>query len=242
MTPVQSRSRRESTNPSRPPRARPTYAPLDDMTLTFWMLDDDELVSGETAVPLVLGEGVTRPWKHGMPAGPVLVPVSDGAVEREDGILAVLVVVPGGGATAPSPSAVVARVNGAGAPAGMHLLRHADRIEVGRTVYWVSSAGIPREQAYDPAVHGEDVFCFLSKVRFAPGDALVACPGTPQRPCGMLISKRALEAGLTCHACGWNPDAPAWRPTPPRRAPAGSAADRLRARARARAERKEVRA
>ena len=60
--------------------------------------------------------------------------------------------------------------------------------------------------------HGEDLFCFRLKSRFEPGDALIVCPGAPNRACEMMYSQRAWDMGLACHACGWDPATPEWRP------------------------------
>ena len=211
---------------------KPTHA---RRALTLWHLVADEPVRSEAVDALVLRAGGARAWESSMPAeGPVLIPV----VERDgvDGVIAALVIPWGRGAAAWNEPAV----NGVRVLAGMHLVRHADRIEVGDDVFWVAAASVPREERYDPSVHGEDLFCFRTKARFAPGDPLVVCPGAPDKACGMMVAKRAWDIGLACHGCGWDPSAPEWQPPRWARARQVSAADRLLELARAQTRRQEV--
>ena len=56
-------------------------------------------------------------------------------------------------------------LNGRPLWSGMHGLRHADRLDINGHEIWVAASASIEASAYDPAVHGEDVFCFLTKAR-----------------------------------------------------------------------------
>lgn len=102
--------------------------------------------------------------------------------------------------------------------AGMHALRHADRLVVNGQSVWIAANFAFEAVAYDPAVHGEDLRCFISKARLSPGQEIVCCPGTPGHPCGQIYAKtswgRAMQsqAQMRCANCGFHPDAADWRP------------------------------
>jgi hypothetical protein len=124
------------------------------------------------------------------------------AAEREAGACALLLI---------QDSARGAMRNGERIGPGLHLLRHADRIQLGAQDLWVSVQPEPEETTYDPASHGPDLFCPRLQLRLRPGDPVVICPGPPPRPCGLLYDARAWEAGVRC-ACGFEPGAPPWHP------------------------------
>jgi hypothetical protein len=123
------------------------------------------------------------------------------------GILAVLLV----------PAALQGAVLAGGrrAGAGMHLLRHGDRIDFAGQTVWISADSQAKEVAYDPAAHGEDTYCTRTKARLKPGEPIVLCPGTPQVPCGLPYRLSAWELALQCPSCKFDPKAPAWSPPPP---------------------------
>ncbi len=118
--------------------------------------------------------------------------------------------------------------------AGLHAARHGDELHIGEQLYWLASDLAPEEATYDPALHGEDLFCHLTKARLRAGDPIVLCPGTQHAPCGLIQSARAWHAaaaaGLACSACGFRADAEEWRP--PRRAEDNRLAGLLRLAAR----------
>jgi hypothetical protein len=107
--------------------------------------------------------------------------------------------------------AEVAR-NGIGCAAGVHPLRHGDRIVVGAQTIHVAADLTVASQPYDPAQHGDEQFCARSKARLVPGEAVVVCPGTPLARCGTLFQAAAWALGLRCHLCGFDPKAKPWQP------------------------------
>jgi hypothetical protein len=108
-----------------------------------------------------------------------------------------------------------ARRHGLPLEAGLHLLRHADRVDLAGWMVWVAGDGAPEEVPYDEAVHGADQHCARTKAAIRPGELVVRCPGTRDRPCGMLFRADAWRLQLPCHACRFDPRQPAWRPASP---------------------------
>lgn len=104
--------------------------------------------------------------------------------------------------------------NGIRARAGLHLLGHADRLELGSLRAWIAVESIPDEAHYDPAVHGVDLLCAALGVRLRTGEPVVICNGPPSRACGLIYKASAWRAGVAC-ACGFRRGAPRWTPTPP---------------------------
>src|SRR2546427_9752921 len=100
--------------------------------------------------------------------------------------------------------------NGVSLSAGIHLLASKDRMNLGERTFWVSAFASPEETVYDPAVHGEDVFCFRTKARLTRGAAIVICP------CKMIYKASAWATGVACHNCHFDPSQPAWEPPAPR--------------------------
>lgn len=105
-----------------------------------------------------------------------------------------------------------ARRNGISLPCGLHVLRHADRLELSNECLWVSAAGSAEKTTYDPAIHGQDVFCLRSKARLTLGDRIVICPGREGAECGAVYKVTAWNIGAPCHQCGFDPGAPQWKP------------------------------
>lgn len=111
--------------------------------------------------------------------------------------------------------------NGVPLTAGVHLLTHADRLEYAGRTWWVAAACEVRETAFDPLVHGEDVYCYITKARLRAGDAIVVCPGRPGGPCDAIYRKAAWDMALganarfRCPRCKFEPAAGDWRPELP---------------------------
>lgn len=112
--------------------------------------------------------------------------------------------------------------NGVPLPSGAHLLRHADRLDYAGRTYWVAAVREVREVPYDAAVHGDDVYCYITKSRLRAGEPIVVCPGRPGAPCDAIYRKPAWEMALEanarfrCPRCRFEPAAGEWRPTVPR--------------------------
>ena len=115
-------------------------------------------------------------------------------------------------ALVPDALAGAVQLNGRLVEPGMHLLQHGEWMAVHEQRIWVSAARCAEETAYDPAVHGEEVYCFRTRARLQPGDEIAVCPGTAQHPCGMLYKLSAWQVGLACPHCGFDPTQPAWQP------------------------------
>jgi hypothetical protein len=110
----------------------------------------------------------------------------------------------------------VAFLNGIALGSSMHVLRHADLLELSEKRVWVSTGATPTAIPYDVELHGRDVFCMRTKARLKPGEAIVVCPGTSRESCGMIYKAAAWETGLPCHHCRFDPKAPAWSPPVPK--------------------------
>jgi hypothetical protein len=142
-------------------------------------------------------------------AAPRLMPTS----VRSPGIAALLV-----------PTGLPGRVarNGVPLPPGAHVLQHADRVDYDGRAYWVAAASEVGAVPYDAAVHGEDVYCFITKSRIRDGEPIVVCPGRPGAECHAIYRQVAWDMALEsnvrfrCPRCGFEPAAAEWRPTLPR--------------------------
>ncbi|MBC8875232.1 MAG: hypothetical protein H8E44_37900 [Planctomycetes bacterium] len=121
----------------------------------------------------------------------------------------------------PAADHAVAR-NGIPLPVGLHPLRHADRLDVGDRTYWLSGQKGVEETEYDPDVHGEDVYCMLTKARLAPGQSIKICPGREGRECGVIYKSAAwdmfMESGTPtkCPNCGYHSGEAEWEPPQPK--------------------------
>ncbi len=121
----------------------------------------------------------------------------------------------------PAPGQAVAR-NGIPLTGGLHPLRHADRLDVGDRTYWLSGQKSVEETAYDPSVHGEDVYCMLTKARLAPGQQIKICPGHEGKECAVIYKANAwdmfMESGTPtkCPNCGYQPGQAEWEPPQPK--------------------------
>lgn len=98
---------------------------------------------------------------------------------------------------------------------GMHPLQHADQLQIGTAVLWISAEAEPDRTTYDPQLHGANVFCARTKARLQPGEAIVVCPGTPSASCGWIYKASAWTPQLVCPRCGFDPQHAPWEP--PRR-------------------------
>jgi hypothetical protein len=158
-------------------------------------------------VALVLMPELT-PAATADPAAPRLLPASAG-----NGVAALLV-----------PEGLCRHItcNGVPLPPGAHVLQHTDRVEYGGQVWWVAATSEVREIPYDAATHGEDMYCYITKVRLRPGESIIACPGRPGTGCAALYRKAAWDMALAanarfrCPRCGFEPAAAQWRPELPR--------------------------
>lgn len=106
---------------------------------------------------------------------------------------------------------------------GLHLVRHGAELTVRGQRYWISADAAPIESAYDPAQHGAGLSCHLTRAPLAPGEAIVACPGTLAAGCGLIHRaaawRAAMDGGLSCSGCGFHAGGAEWRP--PRKAREG---------------------
>jgi hypothetical protein len=169
--------------------------------MIVWIEEDDKPVAQrvETAVELCeLSRNVPS-----RPGGPRLIPTRPGS-----GALAALLV--------PDGSAVAR--NGVPLPAGAHALFHADALRIQGEKLWVASAIEVAVTQYEPATHGENVFCFFTKGRLKPGEAIVVCPGRPGAECSVIYKQAAWEMAMKadvkfqCPRCGFDPSAGDWQP------------------------------
>jgi hypothetical protein len=100
-------------------------------------------------------------------------------------------------------------------------LQDRDRLTVGEQLFWLSAECRAEETEYDPARHGRDVFCFMTKARLREREPVTICPGRPGALCGMIYKRAAWEAlveqpgGFCCPNCSFNPLAPPWKPAVP---------------------------
>lgn len=121
----------------------------------------------------------------------------------------------------PAAGRVVAR-NGIPLSGGLHPLRHADRLDVGDRTYWLSGQKSVEETNYDPDVHGEDVYCMLTKARLAPGQRIKICPGRDGTECAVIYKAEAwdmfMESGTPtkCPNCGYRAGEAEWEPPRPK--------------------------
>jgi hypothetical protein len=112
-----------------------------------------------------------------------------------------------------------AALNGIPLRAGLHLLHESDCLEVGATRYFVSAEVTAEDTFYDPAVHGEDIYCALTKARLVAGQPITICPGTPSARCGVLykaeawdLAMRQSKPSMQCTNCGYSTSAAEWVP------------------------------
>jgi hypothetical protein len=111
--------------------------------------------------------------------------------------------------------------NGVPLQPGAHVLHHADRLDHAGRVYWVAAVLVVSAVPYDPAVHGEDQHCFITKSRLRAEELIVVCPGRPGVSCGAIYRQPAWDMALEtnarfrCPRCGFEPAAGEWRPTLP---------------------------
>jgi hypothetical protein len=109
-------------------------------------------------------------------------------------------------------------LNGTPLWSGMHGLRHGDRLEINGHNIWVAARTSVEAVAYDPAVHGQALICFLTRDRLAPGEAIVLCPGSNGKACNVIYKKQAWDLAmqatprLRCTNCSFGPDDAEWEP------------------------------
>ena len=120
------------------------------------------------------------------------------------------------------PAGTLVARNGVPLPGGVHALFHGDALTVQQRRYWVAAAIEVAVTLYDPATHGDSVYCFFTKGRLKPGEAIVVCPGRPGTECSLIYKQAAWELALKasvkfqCPRCGFDPAAGDWEPTLPR--------------------------
>jgi hypothetical protein len=111
--------------------------------------------------------------------------------------------------------------NGAPLPAGVHALAHGDQINLNGSTYWLAAERAAIREEYDPAVHGDDAFCHLTKARLHAGMSIVVCGGTPQKQCGVIYKAEAWDMAesadppIPCSNCGYVATRDQWQPTIP---------------------------
>ena len=121
--------------------------------------------------------------------------------------------------TSVSPAGLVA-VNGVPAACGLHVLRHADRLDVADCRFWISAEFVPERTRYAPATHGVEVRCCLTQTRLCAGQDIVICPGVPGTCCGAVYTARAWDTlveqnpRMKCPRCGYRPTTSVWQPPP----------------------------
>lgn len=111
--------------------------------------------------------------------------------------------------------------NGRPLSAGLWPLRHADRLDVDGRSIWIAVETSVDEMRFDPATHGVDVHCFITKKRLAAGDEIAICPGTPGKSCGAIYALAAWRLAqkstrpFKCPGCGYSPTKAVWQPQLP---------------------------
>ena len=153
--------------------------------------------------PFLLGLARTTGGGEGGAVAPVVVPARPGSTARRAAV-GVLVVPPAWGRRITRDRLRL--------PAGLYLLAHGMCLELDDLQVWVSAAGQPVTTTYDGVANGADAFCPRTKARLESGEPVVRCPGTPDRDCGLLYRETAWDPTLTCRHCGYDPQAPEWRP------------------------------
>jgi hypothetical protein len=116
-----------------------------------------------------------------------------------------------------APDAAIS-CNGLPLGPGLHALCHGDQLQVNETPFWISVEATHDEARYDPACHGPNMFCFITKARLSESDPIVICPGTPGNSCGVICTQRAWAMArespkpLRCPNCGYDSRQRTWRP------------------------------
>lgn len=112
-------------------------------------------------------------------------------------------------------------LNGVPLRPGLHLVQHADCLNLDVQTFWFAAVRTVDETTYDPAVHGAELFCELTKARLEPGEPIVLCPGSPEQPCRAVFRRPAWELAMQsetmrrCAHCGFRPDESDWTPNEP---------------------------
>lgn len=185
--------------------------PLTQRVISMWYLDEDcELQNSPTTAAIGLTFRRDRPFTKALRSGYAVVVQPVGAITTASAVVFV-------------PDRWTGRVfrNGLPLPPGMHPLRHADQLVGDEQTYWVSAQAPPVHTQYDPATHGDDVRCVVTKARLAIGQEITICPGLPGVPCGTIYKAAAWEkimrpgSPVKCSACGYRPELASWEPTAP---------------------------
>ena len=101
-------------------------------------------------------------------------------------------------------------------------LRHADRLDINGHAVWFATSSALETTTYDPSIHGDSAFCYLTKARLEPGQAVVVCPAAPGTTCNAIYTEEAWELAMKsatmrkCANCGFRPDESEWMPSAPR--------------------------
>lgn len=185
------------------------------MAMTLWQLNDGTIDQTSLVGPMFLdGEIIDGPRVHSLLVAPIR-GVSQAAAA----------------ALVPTWLARAVSCNGIPMPAGMFVLRHADRIDFENRTFWVSVAAQAAHAEYVPDQHGQDVFCFITKARLKQDEPITICPGRPEQSCGMIYKRAAWEMALEastfkCPNCQFDPHQTTWRP--PQEKPATTLDDLFR--------------
>lgn len=107
-------------------------------------------------------------------------------------------------------------------PAGVVVLEHGDRVTFEGRDHWIAVTRRASDVPYEPAVHGEGLFCALSRARVAQGEPIVCCPGPAGGSCDLRVRaevwRKVIASGrYRCPGCGYDPAAESFRPPRPRR-------------------------
>jgi len=198
----------------------PTRTSSTRASLSVWHLQGDLLVSRPVASPVVL-TGDLLPVADQPTTSAQLIPV-----DADGGTVAAVLVPPG--------AEGIVFGGGVSLCCGLHLCGHTDQIDVDGQTFWVAASVSADVTTYDPAIHGDDAYCFVTKVRLQAGDEIVRCPGRPGVACGIIYRRAAWEMALDsdpkfrCPSCRFDPKEGAWKPS----LPEGSSLQRLLEKAR----------
>lgn len=127
-----------------------------------------------------------------------------------------------GAALVPDELDTHAALNGIPRRAGLHLLRHTDRLDLGEHSVWVAASSVVEVTNYVPAIHGEKAYCYLTKASLKPGQEIVACPAAPGKKCDAIYTQKAWDLAMSsetmrkCANCGFSPHDSAWTPSTPK--------------------------
>lgn len=185
------------------------------MQLLLWEIDGESLKSMRIDRPHVLTKATVdlldEPQRLSVTAGGDAVVVAPTAARNQ--AIAVAIV----------PEQFPGLVTCGGIPvgAGVHPLRHGEQLTIDGVFRWLSSEAAVQYAHYDPASHGQDVYCFITKARLSAGQLIAICPGSADKTCGVIYKREAWEMAqqgaspMKCPNCGFDPKAAPWSPPQP---------------------------